>query len=219
MSKILTCPKCHQKLKVPSELHGKKVKCPGCSSVFRLGPKPNPTPSSPAPAAIPNPFETTTQPSIPSSISPNPYSPPTAFSKPISHAPSRRGPYGGIRRLPYVGFIFLAVVIYQIVVFGIMICFGPHGIFLVVPALLLYVCVIMFIVSQRMINCGYTPWWCLGTIVPILNFLVAFRALACPEGYADHKTLDTPAKVIAGLFITFLVLSVLAFFGALARTF
>ena len=45
--------------------------------------------------------------------------------------------------------------------------------------------------------------------VPILNILVGVRALCCPEGYAHHKTLDTPAKVLIGIFIGLLVLVVL----------
>ncbi|MFL5245164.1 MAG: zinc-ribbon domain-containing protein [Gemmataceae bacterium] len=34
MSTIINCPSCDRKLKVPDELLGKKVKCPGCATIF-----------------------------------------------------------------------------------------------------------------------------------------------------------------------------------------
>jgi len=44
--------------------------------------------------------------------------------------------------------------------------------------------------------------------VPILNIVVGIRLIAAPEGYAVHKTLDTPGKVIVGLLIGALLLFV-----------
>jgi uncharacterized protein (DUF983 family) len=55
---------------------------------------------------------------------------------------------------------------------------------------------------------GYSSWWCLGAFVPILNILIYFRCMACPEGYAYHKTLDTPAKIIAGIILSLMALGV-----------
>ena len=46
-------------------------------------------------------------------------------------------------------------------------------------------------------------------IVPIVNILVGVRYIACPEGYADHQTLDTAGKVIVGLFFAMIALVVL----------
>jgi hypothetical protein len=34
MSILVNCPSCERKLKVPDELLGKKVKCPGCATIF-----------------------------------------------------------------------------------------------------------------------------------------------------------------------------------------
>lgn len=46
-------------------------------------------------------------------------------------------------------------------------------------------------------------------MVPLLNIFVGIRCIAYPEGYEDHKTLDTPAKVIIGIFVGLLVLVIL----------
>jgi len=63
---------------------------------------------------------------------------------------------------------------------------------------------------QRCKNIGMNPWWSLGIMVPFLNIFVGLRCLAYPEGYEDHKTLDTPAKVILGILVTLLVLMSIA---------
>jgi hypothetical protein len=47
---IVQCPTCERKLRVPDQLLGKKVKCPGCAGIFTAGDKaaPSTQPSSPA---------------------------------------------------------------------------------------------------------------------------------------------------------------------------
>ena len=64
----------------------------------------------------------------------------------------------------------------------------------------------LWIAVQRLINVGLSGWWVLGLIVPILNIWVGFQCLAAPEGYAQHKTLDTAGKVIIGVFLGAIVL-------------
>ena len=46
--------------------------------------------------------------------------------------------------------------------------------------------------------------------VPLLNIIVAVRCVAAPEGYADHKTLDTTGKIIVGIVIALIALLILA---------
>jgi len=123
-----------------------------------------------------------------------------------------RKSYGGIGRLAYFGYTSLAAVVYQVLVMGLVSFAGGAGdnvLLLVLPILLAYLGVLMFVVAKRMINCGYSPWWCVGIIVPLVNILVGFRALCCPEGYADHKKLDTASKTTIGIIIGAFLLLVL----------
>ena len=74
----------------------------------------------------------------------------------------------------------------------------------------------MALAYQRCVNIGMNPWWCLGLIVPILNIFVGLRCIAYPEGYEHHKTLDTPAKVLIGLFLAAFVFALFAIVIVLA---
>ena len=64
--------------------------------------------------------------------------------------------------------------------------------------------------ALRLKNLGYRGLWAVGLFVPILNILVTVRCIAAPEGYADHKTLDTPGKVIVGIVLGLFALIVVA---------
>ena len=122
--------------------------------------------------------------------------------------------YGGIRRLPYFAFSVLSAIVFQAIAFAL--GFSEEadpstenaGLFLIVLGI--FLAVTLWLVASRSINSGYSPWWCLGIFIPILNIIVGIRCLACPEGYAQHKTLDTAGKVIG---IVFLAAMVLAFAG------
>lgn len=67
----------------------------------------------------------------------------------------------------------------------------------------------VYLIILRLRNSGYSAWWILAGTIPILNVYVGLICLAGPEGYGDHKTLDVPGKIIAGLFFTIVVLSIL----------
>ena len=60
----------------------------------------------------------------------------------------------------------------------------------------------------RFRNQGSSGLWALGMFVPILNIYTGLRAMAFPEGYADHRTLDTPAKILIGVWLAFFVLGI-----------
>jgi predicted Zn finger-like uncharacterized protein len=47
MPEPVQCPNCQQKLRVPDNLLGKKVKCPKCATVFEAKAKPAPAPAAP----------------------------------------------------------------------------------------------------------------------------------------------------------------------------
>ena len=63
------------------------------------------------------------------------------------------------------------------------------------------------IALQRLKNLGMSGWAMLWTLVPFMNLWIGWRMIACPAGYEDHRSLDTPAKVITGLWIGMVVLS------------
>ncbi len=125
--------------------------------------------------------------------------------------------YGGIGRLKYVGFCMLAGFIYNAVAVGaVALAEAGNGLEAVGSGLILFsfVCYMaagFYIAVLRLKNMGSNPWWCAALIVPLLNFYVGSRMLICPEGYCDHKTLDTPGKIIYGCFIGLFVLVILSF--------
>lgn len=144
----------------------------------------------------------------------NPYAATSTLETSASPGPGEAvGSYGGIGRMAYFGYTFLAGVLFNVVTMGV----GAAGqrnaeiaSALMLVGLVAYFVVLFVIVAKRMTNLGYNPWWCLGMIVPFLNILVGFRCIALPEGYADHRTLDTVAKIWCGLFLAMLLLIVLA---------
>lgn len=114
--------------------------------------------------------------------------------------------YGGIGRLAYFGLSFLVGIVNNLLQFALMMAEQPAMVLVVILVAIVVSC---YIVYLRLQNLGYSGWWVLGFIVPILNILVGLRCLAAPEGYADHKTLDTPGKVIIGLFLGLIAFAVL----------
>jgi len=58
----------------------------------------------------------------------------------------------------------------------------------------------LYAVVQRFPNLGMTRWWLLGLLVPILQWWLGYRCLACPPGYAYHKKLDTIGWILAVLY-------------------
>lgn len=62
------------------------------------------------------------------------------------------------------------------------------------------VALVIYGVLQRFPNLGMSRWWVLGLLVPILNWWVSYRCIACPPGYAYHKKLDTIGWVLAVLY-------------------
>ena len=135
----------------------------------------------------------------------NPFEAPAdSFEPAAEQFPHRE--YGGIGRGAYFGISFVVGIINNILQFALI----NAG----VPEAVIALGIIGFIVGivlgvKRLQNMGYSGWWILGLIVPILNIVVALRCLACPEGYADHKKLDSAGKIILGLFFGLILLMVL----------
>lgn len=55
-------------------------------------------------------------------------------------------------------------------------------------------------VLNRFHNLGMTRWWFFGFLIPVLNFWLGFRCLACPAGYATRKKLDGMGRLVAVLY-------------------
>lgn len=70
----------------------------------------------------------------------------------------------------------------------------------------------------RLRNIGYgrgrSAFYLVFSIIPIVNLLVWLVCIIYPEGYATHRRLDTPAKVMRGILVIVFVLIVL---GLVAR--
>lgn len=144
----------------------------------------------------------------------NPYQPPQTTSSEVD------GPkYPGINRLTYflsvLGLIILMGVIFAATLglssdleenpfhpamFGIIAVAVVGGVILGV---------------QRIRNVGKSGWWYLTILIPIYNIWTQIVLTAAPTGYEDKGEFDTAGKVIAGLYIAYLVLNfILSISGA-----
>jgi len=150
---------------------------------------------------------------------PNPYQNPYQATHELGQAPSYSGhshSYRGIGRLVYF-FGAMGISFAQNgLVFAIVATSGEQaGAVAAIPVMLLALAGTITVASLRMINQGSSGWWGIGITVPLLNIFVGLRCLICPEGYADHQTLDTAGKVIGGSLIATVILGVLAVCAAI----
>jgi uncharacterized membrane protein YhaH (DUF805 family) len=116
---------------------------------------------------------------------------------------NRHGRYGGIGRLGYwLGcFAMLAIyVVFRLADRGA----GELGFAIVINFVLSFVLVV-----SRLRNIGMSSWWALLLLVPCAGIFVGVPCAICPEGYQDTKKLDTAGRVLAGIFIAFLVIGVI----------
>jgi uncharacterized membrane protein YhaH (DUF805 family) len=141
-----------------------------------------------------------------------------AASVDVATEPAGARVYGGVRRLPYFGYLFGGYVILALLQFGLGLLAAltggmalgaiPMWVFILPGAV--YQILAIWVTAKRLQNQGHSGWWVLGLIVPILNIAVSVKCIAAPEGYADHKTLDTSGKVVVGLLLAAIVLTVAA---------
>jgi uncharacterized membrane protein YhaH (DUF805 family) len=57
-----------------------------------------------------------------------------------------------------------------------------------------------YIHLERLANLGMSRWWYLGALVPLVNFWICYRCVACPSGYAFHKKIDATGVLLALIF-------------------
>ncbi|MFO0132992.1 MAG: DUF805 domain-containing protein [Planctomyces sp.] len=139
-----------------------------------------------------------------------------ATSVDVATEPAGARVYGGMRRLPYFGYLFGGYVITALLQFGLFAALtggmapGAGSMWVLILPGAVYQILAIWVTAKRLQNQGYSGWWVLGLIVPILNIAVSVKCIAAPEGYADHKTLDTSGKVVVGLLLAAIVLTVAA---------
>lgn len=149
----------------------------------------------------------------------NPFSAPPAFDDPASEIAAQRV-YGGIGRLAYFGLSILIGIVSNVATSVVLSLVTPDqtpALIAVVVVALLNLTASVTVIVLRLKNLGMNGFWVLGLIVPILNLVIAVRLIAAPEGYADHKTLDTPGKWIVGIFIGLFVLALVIVVIAVSR--
>jgi len=138
----------------------------------------------------------------------NPYQAPTTVPQMSDQWQGKQSKgYGGIGRLTY----FLSSVGVVVVDTIVEITAEQNGWGEIVLAAAIIGLIANFaLATSRLKNLGYRGLWVLGMFVPLLNIIVAVRCVAAPEGYADHKTLDTAGKIIVGIVIALIALLILA---------
>ena len=149
----------------------------------------------------------------------NPFSAPPAFDDPASEIAAQRV-YGGIGRLAYFGLSILIGIVSNVATSVVLSLVTPDqtpALIAVVVVALLNLTASVTVIVLRLKNLGMNGFWVLGLIVPILNLVIAVRLIAAPEGYADHKTLDTPGKWIVGIFIGLFALALVIVAIAVSR--
>lgn len=146
----------------------------------------------------------------------NPFlAPPTFEETPATDiVPNKE--YPGIGRLAYFGWSLLFGFVLQLLFFIVDqagLINSPESAIAIVGGVLLlnFICSVPVIVL-RLHNLGMNGFWVLGLIVPILNLVIAVRLTAAPAGYADHKQLDTPGKILVGLMIGLIVAGLMLVF-------
>ena len=80
---------------------------------------------------------------------------------------------------------------------------------LLILCIVIAACVFLVIfVMKRLRNIGASAWYTLLMPVPLVSGVLGILLLALPEGYAQHRKLDTPGTVILWITVGCIVLCV-----------
>ena len=162
---------------------------------------PAPSPVVPQPTAV-NP----SPPAAPTTAAvENLYAPPTAqpsFEDVMN--PYAQVEYGGIRRLNFfLKNILCFLILFVLAMIGVSIEYWVFIVLAVIAFIVFYVRICV----QRLNNMGASGWWVLLILVPIANSILQIVLLSCPEGYKDHKKMDTGGIIVAVILIVLNLLS------------
>ena len=165
--------------------------------------------SQPAAAAPATPLTT---PTATTTVEANPYATPKS-NLGIDTNPYAQPEYGGIRRLAYFARILLTTFLFVIVaVVGGALGGEPAFVLILICALVFFILYIRFALL-RIRNIGASGWWLLLMLVPVASNALAIVLLACPEGFADHKKMDTIGIIVAVILGGLTLLSLFANFA------
>lgn len=145
----------------------------------------------------------------------NPYSTPSADVVPEFAGLQS---YEGFRRLKYFLLSFSVFALFGIVMAILVPALGDFGasdtmLTIFVIGYIVVLIITFWIAGQRFRNIGRSPWNSLWFLVPLVNFYFGWMAIATPEGYADHKKLDTAGVVITVLYVLMVVGSIVLEFA------
>lgn len=153
-----------------------------------------------APAFSPSSFDVKSEP-----VFTNPYAAPqTALPAHVPGVLSRR--YGGLGRLAYFGLTIVAQI--AIASAGTILTAATEMPQIILLSFAVQVIAGLILCGQRLKNIGMNPWLSLVGLIPFVNLIIAFRCIACQEGYVETKRLDTAGKVIAWIFGLIVLLGV-----------
>lgn len=149
----------------------------------------------------------------------NPYAAP--MTEP-SYAPGdiihEHGVYEGITRLPYFIRTFIASIVFGVLAVFLGFTSGEPSLGLFLLVFIVFAIVIIRFAIQRIRNIGLSAWWLLLLFVPIVSNILSIGLMACPEGFAQERKMDTAGIVIAVIFglifIASLFLNVLSVFAS-----
>ncbi|WP_152052635.1 hypothetical protein [Tautonia marina] len=134
----------------------------------------------------------------------NPYEAPRAEL--AAPPPAEGKTYGGIGRGLYLGLGFLSWVALGVLLEGLSVAWPEvydQGSLIIMAA---QIAGMICLSGLRIRNMGQSFWWGLALIVPVYGLIVLIRCLAYPEGWSDHRTLDTPGKIIGSLIAAVIIL-------------
>ncbi len=120
----------------------------------------------------------------------------------------------GVTVLPTILIIGLGKILPQLQSFA-----GPDiGRFVPLVVFVIPTSLVLAITVKRFQNLGMNGWWILGLLVPLLNWWLNYRLIACPPGYVFTKKLDVWGWILAVLYWLSIIGSIVAavLFGAVA---
>jgi hypothetical protein len=134
----------------------------------------------------------------------NPFTVSRSLAQPATTvtAKSNRGGMGRAACFLFSGLTFVASAICMLTI--------PLAMYAAVPLLITIFSAIIF---ARLKNLGYSPWWTVGLLVPVVYPTLWVELLFAPAGYAHHRTLDLPGK----LCVSAIIAAVLLMCAALIR--
>jgi GYF domain 2 len=139
-----------------------------------------------------------------------------AAPKAVIRAPSafsQQEKFGGLRRLPYLGFLMLSSSCFGVVQFLLFPNLGKQALdtsdsgmmYSVSLLVFLSYAVSIYLACLRVKNVGMNFWKGLLILVPFVNIWITFRCFFCQEGWVVTRKLDKPGKIWMIVFLTLLI--------------